>query len=208
LPGATIRDLHDAFTMSDPETGFESRIDTVDYSPDSGKIMVAGQVWRGADDVGAFMRVFRPDGTVYHESFALRDLQQNKGFGAKFYRHAEETYLRMGVKSVRLNANAEVGGYAWARMGFDFADDDARERLVSHAAGAWFTHMTGSAARTPPMPKVAHAWELAALTTPDGTRIGKSVMLGSAWPAVKHLTPRAPGLKVGRDYYAAKERKT
>jgi len=53
-----------------------------------------------------------------HEVFCLNDADQGKDFAKKFMRNSMQEYRRMGVSSVFLTANLDVGAYAWAKYGF------------------------------------------------------------------------------------------
>lgn len=77
--------------------------------------------------VGSIERFFDHDGAeryVEHASFFLNDGYQGAGFGAAFFKASEDMYKRLDIGYIDVGAS-NVGGYAWARMGFEF--HDARE---------------------------------------------------------------------------------
>lgn len=72
-------------------------------------------------NVLAATRVFREvngQREVYHRSFAVDSFVRGQGLGKTFLRNSMSLYADMSVRKVTLNANIEVGSYAWARYGF------------------------------------------------------------------------------------------
>jgi len=72
---------------------------------------------------GSMLRSFkRVNGElrVTHHSFMVNRLYQGKGIAADINENVEEEYEKLGVYSITLRANADIGGYAWARQGYDF----------------------------------------------------------------------------------------
>jgi GNAT superfamily N-acetyltransferase len=219
--GATFADLREMYTYDDPESGLRAEIDTVQAIGTNGSqtwvsgLTVSGNVIDRAGDgeiIGHFERNIDDRGHVEHEKFVLQERFRNQGFGGRFYQHSEQVYRRIGVKLVHLQANMSVGGYAWARMGFDFApgfDGKMGKRyLKSYANFArvlWDEETHGGAPF--PAAQLEHAWDIAALTTPSGRRVGKEALLGQSWYAQKRLAPDAEGVRVGDLYYAAKAKK-
>jgi GNAT superfamily N-acetyltransferase len=217
---ATLRDLYDAYTMEDPETGIRTEITHIYYSPEQNELTIWGKVHHASTaSAGAFARTIDVRGDVRHDEFWVTEKLQGRGFGTKFYRQSEVAYRRMGVGAIRLIANSEVGGYAWARMGFDF-DKTEKDHIWNKGSGPkgilgkaqdlWAIETGSDRIGGLPFPKQDHpwhAWEIAALTTPSGRRVGKEAMLGNAWFAVKELKPGSLGVQVGETYYAAKASK-
>lgn len=58
---------------------------------------------------------------AYHEAFLLNDSAQGKGTAKQVLAETLRVYQQMGVADIILDANIDVGSYAWARYGFDFA---------------------------------------------------------------------------------------
>lgn len=125
-------------------------------------------------------REFRRKGgklVVDHSVFTLDPA--DRGYGKTFLRQSMAAYKKMGVSSITLHANIDVGGYAWARYGFT-PDKDSWERLKEDL---------GSFAQyQPKTAKWNHArkllkeddpraiWELADIPT-----LGKRLLLKSDW---------------------------
>jgi GNAT superfamily N-acetyltransferase len=87
-------------------------------------IKVFGKV-RTADftGVGEFERTIdNSKMSVYHKLLQLDPGVQGSGFAAAFNAQAMQYYRQAGYKEVTLHADIDVGGYAWARQGFNFGD--------------------------------------------------------------------------------------
>lgn len=92
---------------------------------------------RYAENKGEITRTFkkvpgpRPGETrlvVDHVKFELDDGIKGKGIGKEVLRRSLEEYDRLGVDEIKLHANIDVGGYAWAKYGFGW---DMPEELVT-----------------------------------------------------------------------------
>jgi GNAT superfamily N-acetyltransferase len=71
---------------------------------------------------------------VYHDSLKLLPEAQGLGFGTAFFEHSIREYKQHPeIKEVGVTAADLVGGYQWARMGFDFEVD----RYAILAASLW-----------------------------------------------------------------------
>jgi len=57
-------------------------------------------------------------GIVEHETFLLPVKMQAHDLGKKVLGQQIEAYQQLGLKAVELVANANIGGYAWAKYGF------------------------------------------------------------------------------------------
>ncbi|GAA2666792.1 WXG100-like domain-containing protein [Actinoplanes palleronii] len=69
---------------------------------------------------------------VQHLRFDVKPEYQNLGFGRAFNDHMEGWYVESGVDRIVLQAGKSVGGYAWARAGYDWhnnSDYQARDVL-------------------------------------------------------------------------------
>lgn len=97
--------------------------------PKPGTIKISGSVRddRG-DEVGLFTRMLRyrksGDIEVEHVSLELDSDVQGQGFARAFNKRAFDWYRENDVTSVKLLADIDVGGYAWAVAGYDWLDDD------------------------------------------------------------------------------------
>lgn len=155
---------------------------------------------------GTLVRTFSKFGDeVHNDYFVINDYGTNlrgKGFGAKFYKASEEAYKEMGFEKVTIEANISVGGYAWARMGYDF--DTSRGDYYKQEVQKSFVNTYKNRYGTLPTALPQSASEMAAFTGDDGYKVGKNAMLGSYWLAVKYLDESSPSWQAGQAYYASK----
>lgn len=168
-------------------------------------------IQRGEERVGIMSRTVRwgPQSEkleVHHDSFNLLPQEQNKGVAKVVLDESEAYYRSLGVSSIHLKANIDVGGYAWARAGFDFAGADDMEDFVFQTnerfkTSSWLEHtpaekkmFDGLAARA-----TEENFENGTHPTPfefsqlgyDGSDnwLGKRIMLHSEWLGAKSLEP-------------------
>lgn len=186
----------------------------------NGKIEVLGSVHHLAGDgdrteVGHFMRHLERDkkGNLMatHSSLALDDAHQGHGFALGFNDNAERHYQKWGAHAIRLHANITVGGYAWARQGWDFSNDAHRKEM-------WDTFKRWADAHGHTFPKrdydrlrkSGHAWEMADYDPAGETHhvrrwdidkknqvdghfhLGKAFLLQHPWNGTKDLRPGSP----------------
>lgn len=91
-----------------------------------GGVRVQGSI-RNAEgkSIGRFSRAFGrdEDGRLYvvHELLKVQRQYQGAGFQAQFNGNLLDWYRRSGAAYVKVGANIDVGGYTWARAGYDFA---------------------------------------------------------------------------------------
>ncbi len=65
----------------------------------------------------------RDDGIeVHHDLFKLPESAQGKGTSKRVLAMFYEQYRRMGVTEISVDANINIGGYTWARYGFQATD--------------------------------------------------------------------------------------
>lgn len=84
-----------------------------------GKISVEVRVYEGEMEVGRIVRSIDVErGEIEHDLFKLRKGVRGKGIGRQVTEATMDLYRRMGMSEVKVHANIDVGGYAWARMGF------------------------------------------------------------------------------------------
>lgn len=199
------------------------RTDMDDYdSGDNGQTLrVLGSVIdsHGAT-VGSFHREYYRDEhgrlVARHEELKLAPEVQGNGFAREFNGHLESWYRRNGVDYISLRANIDVGGYAWARAGYDFSDQAGYEDVIGRLRDAVEDYETEADQAADPRHatslrrQVAKAEallervdaaprrqitpvEIAALGRPKGAGghtarwIGRDALLGSAWEGVKWL---------------------
>lgn len=63
---------------------------------------------------------------VHHDLLTIQPQYQGQGFADAYYKHLYDQYEANGVDVVTIQANIDVGGYAWAQRGFDW-DERAGE---------------------------------------------------------------------------------
>jgi len=85
--------------------------------------------------VGKFERAISrdADGKMYakHELLEIQRKYQGSGFQAEFNGNLIDWYKRSGLSYVKVGANIDIGGYTWARAGYDFADTGSALGLIS-----------------------------------------------------------------------------
>lgn len=83
---------------------------------------------------GTFQRDFHRDTDgllwVEHAYLKLERRHQGQGFAKAFNEYLYDWYRDSGVDHVKVHANIDVGGYTWARQGFDFRDEDEAEKVL------------------------------------------------------------------------------
>lgn len=126
--------------------------------------------------------------SVYHESLFLDERFQGRGAGEVVVAQAFERYKAAGFEEVGLEA-AEVGRYTWAKFGFEWADDDVRERKVKELTA--FLEREGIAnAAALARQQASSAQKLARWVDQNGRKLGKDFLLDpktSVWNGVKLL---------------------
>lgn len=104
-----------------------------------GESTARGKVFSGPHQVGTFTRdlSLHDEGRleVHHSYLDLEAHAQGSGFARAFNDRAFERYAQAGVDDVTIFAALDVGGYAWARQGFelDTSGAAAGERELARA---------------------------------------------------------------------------
>lgn len=176
------------------------------------------------DDIGAFTKTVKMHPSKYGKIRMHHDLveffdpkNQGGGTGIDFYRHNEQAYKKISkIEDVTLTANINVGGYAWARVGYQFDTSSSKGRmykadLFMRAFKLWnyvankYSKKTGNPAPDFPFtPASFTPHSLAALKAPWDTgakRFGKQFMLKKMWLGVKSMNDNSVDWKVGQLYY-------
>ena len=170
--------------------------------------------------VGHMSRRFEKDKDgnilVYHKSFEIDKEAQGKGIASDMNENVEKEYEKLGVDFIKLNANANVGGYAWARQGYDFESDYDRERTeqrfivilgyLYNDAGVFDKREYDG--YVDEIKSFKHSWEFASWNPSyredDSENLGKTLLLGQQWDGVKSLDKKSIGYQIGKAYFAAK----
>jgi hypothetical protein len=178
--------------------GYRVSVDSLDVISGDSHATIKGTIRdsRGRK-IGSFERILERDPdtgglSAYHESLKLSRATQGSGFAEDFNRNLYDWYRRSGITRVDLEANQDVGGYAWATQGYDFKDE--------RAARAWLEaarrKANGPASRRPGAPSPEQLAELraylddieagrVALSAPDIARFGRQPGQGgrdAMWP--------------------------
>lgn len=187
---ATIRKAYD---YHDEPTGLTARVLKItDHGPGEPVEVEIAIHDRSGNKVGEAGRVVERDGHgVYHDALMLDGPVQGQGFATRYNQNAERTYRAAGIDEIRLLANVDVGGYAWARAGYDFRNSRNRGK-VSHRARQTLSEFTPAEQATiqavlddpafTPLAMAMAGWRPGATMWP-----GKRVMLDSSWAGVKKL---------------------
>jgi hypothetical protein len=152
------------------------------------------------------------DGTlhVYHSYFEAGDTGAESGKG--LFRTSMGAYRALGVKTVTVSANIDVGGYAWARFGYKPKTQGIWDSLRSSAKysldimkGNGFNKQThGRTTRFNPLtdaeyhtvkrilenPDPTKLWDLADCKV-GGKEVGKALLLGTGWGGIIDLADKA-----------------
>lgn len=174
-----------------PDGGKAAEVNASVYNKDGQKV---GIVVRG-------LHAGQDGARVHNAEMLLSPKYQGQGFASEFTKQTEARLKAAGVKEASLRANQDVGGYAWARKGFDWADPGEGQKKVGDLA-SWY--------KGQPHPDPAVTKEIAALAARakdpasaqfpapfDLSRVGyqpgastwpgKEFLLGTGWDGVKTL---------------------
>lgn len=205
--------IHDAdadriFEGTFGSAGYTTHV-TATLAPGSDWTHVAGIVRdKDGHEIGEFGRSFYPqEGRVEHGLLRFNDPKnEGTGFAADFNAHAFNEYAQAGYHTVEVHADIDVGGYAWAKQGFDFDNEPDRHAMVDRLhyeaemlgpgrAGPIKAAIEGLRRRldTDHPPTALEMSEVGKQFAHPGehgaTWFGKEAMLGSDWHGVKHLDP-------------------
>jgi SPP1 gp7 family putative phage head morphogenesis protein len=117
---------------------------------------------------------------VTHDFFRVDPEYQGGGHARAMMRGALDAYRRMGATAIRVHANIDVGGYAWARLGFVPDDPDDLFWQIETALDRIARDRIASAT------DIAEARE--ALSDPDNfawrvarSKLGRKLLFNSDW---------------------------
>lgn len=113
------------------------RYDGFGVRGDRSGMLVSGRIYPNeidGDEAGTFQRAFyrddRGDLIAVHAYLRLESQYRGRGFATAFNGRLEDWYRRQGVTRIDLLANIDVGGYAWAAAGYDFADPEEAQEML------------------------------------------------------------------------------
>lgn len=151
----------------------------------------------------------RPD--VHHDFFEVNKPYQGKGLSSTMLKEAHNLYRQMGFETITVMANIDVGGFAWARAGFDFDSPEAMEEIVDRFDNAFknrtinFTREEFQAWEKLKAKATADNWHEGRAPAPidfaqigadrtwtDSTSggsmwVGKKILLGATWNGIKDV---------------------
>jgi len=191
------------FNYHDPESGIQTEFTKLE-ADEYNSVTVSGVILnKNGNKIGDFDRTINMDG-VSHDYFKIdRWDERGSGFGARYYSHLERSYYEAGITGeIKMLANIDVGGYAWARMGYDFQSTSDKNAILDHLSNYYYQTNDEYLEDTGNVPDTAY--EVAAFVDPEGRRLGKDVLLGSNWYATKEIDPWSPGWEAGERYYNSK----
>ena len=195
--------------------GAELKLTVEDY--DFNDIDIRGTVKHNNRKIAEFSRYLTKVGSklqMDHGHFEVSEEHRGNGYGSEFFSQSEREYKKWGVNSIKLFADLQVGAYAWARLGFDFASTWDRSHVKNRVAD-WLQGSNLSdavvAAATRSVRLFKYPYQFAALavkTTSGITRyVGKEILTGERrpfWSGVKYLDKNyAPTIAAGK-YLALK----
>jgi hypothetical protein len=160
--------------------------------------------------LGEIERIIDPSSkTAMHDWLKIEPGQRGGGFVKEMTKNQFEVYQAIGIQKVKLLANIDVGGYAWAKYGFlpdakewDLLKAHVGRRLADLERGQLIDPESSAAARLIlQSPDPYHTWALSNLNDPFDPRgwtyvskhgriyqadpaidtVGKALLVGSSW---------------------------
>ena len=188
--------IRKTYERTDEQTGLSTKVEAIAVEDDIAEFRGWTRVDisvrdHDGDDVGqATFHISKDGQTVYHSALVLDDGVQGQGFATRQMMHVVDAYRQAGVKTMSLDANHDVGGYAWARAGFSF--DQGRGASTGHGRAEIADRFRLRASQYP-----AHREQMRRVAdNPDSSPIdfamvghtpgattwpGKEIMLQSTW---------------------------
>jgi hypothetical protein len=206
------RQIGEMFEYTDPQTGYRSEVTQVDvhgsaerpsyFAVISIKDQTGLEVGRATRSIWP-VRADPSKVSIHHGSFLLGKRAQGGGFSKRWLAQMDDRYREAGIDRITLFTD-DVGGYAWAKAGFDFSDRDGPKHVAT-LVGRKLRSKEGQ--RNLPQRVITDGEELirrAQSTDPEErptpmefamlgwtpgaeTWVGKESMLGSGWGGVKQL---------------------
>lgn len=199
------------------EAGLPEGTLTVSVKPAStlSKLTVAVRYSRPDDykkaSVALHRQIYPSERKVHNWQFSVAKDLQGHGIGAKMTAALEDLWRSEGIETVTVGANVDVGGYAWARLGFEFKDpaqaaefvSDAQKQITKYAP-IWAKKVSPEyvedvkaqvqalqerldAGDTILPAEIAMLGYREGLDDPPFYWLGKRVLLGTSWDGVKDL---------------------
>jgi len=191
------------FTDFSHESGYNIQTDSITFQDEIDTLTYEGRIFdKDGKSIGNISLDYHPDINTGHISYIRLQRESRKtGFGRNYTNHIENVFFNeMKVSKITLLAAMDVGGYFWARAGYDFSFDNGKRNAVNWLKKEW-TYRYNNDVPSNILKNLNHTWDIASLVGPDGFRIGKQTMLGCSWDGEKK--PDGIGRQVGLEYYNA-----
>lgn len=230
--------------FSDPNGSFVSELEGIDsYKDGPNTKCEIGLSIRDADGehIGRLNRAAWRDAdgllNVKNVEFTLHSEHQGKGIADTLYKNSEQYWKHLSggnPLNIHISANISVGVYAWAKKGFDFADDKELRTAKSEFIEFWKSngedpHEVLRNCGVNSIDDLKHSWDFATLD--DGNKyditdlvqpgtenerykseiqgtggVGKAFMLGgkSHWKGIRRLNQGSDHDKVSDHYLKQK----
>lgn len=171
----------------------------VKYTPDKnelyvkfsgGGVTVARSFYHNGKDLG-----------VYHNMFAIKEELQGRGTSRAVLGAFLEQYENMGVKEIALQANLEVGAYAWAQYGFKTMKQEVDYIISSAADNSVLPKSALDDARriVDDFYKHHSETEMFPMKYLSSQAYGKDLLMGESWQGQLDLTDKS-ALKMFKRY--------
>jgi hypothetical protein len=142
------------------------------------------------------------ENTMQHEWFELGENNQGTGVGARMLVDSLDVYMRHRIDHVTTTANIDVGGNAWAKLGFKAEDPAAFRDMVMNRI---YPISSISDTRKEEIIREVRGRETFAPEWLANQPEGKSILLGANWHARINLGISGNNLRVKlRDKIAKK----
>ena len=157
-----------------------------------------GPLVKNGQQIGNISREINPEtGEVHHGYLKFNGPTQGAGLGKQLLGNQVDLYNKMGMKSIGLFANIDVGGYAWAKYGFQPKPYDwttlqsgMNRRLMGlHQSGEISPEALDAAQTLIRQPDPKALWNISDITgkTKSGEPLGKKLLLNQSWSGSLNL---------------------
>jgi hypothetical protein len=204
---------HVGVTADGVEVTMTAQVENVYVDPYGDGIVVSGNVYDQDGNIATSdpweRKIYMENGELVAENALLRLEPEYRGLGfAKtFNTNAENYYISHGIDKVNVHAALDVGGYAWAKQGFDWAPKGGAtwtvkgqfDDVLSDPSLPASVRRSGMDLRARldlpnydpdyPTPREVASW---GYVQGASTWPGKQTLLGSDWYGQKSLTPSGP----------------
>lgn len=211
----TFNEVYGVTHVADDGTIMEARVENVYVDPYGDGIVVSGNVYDQDGNIATSdsweRKIYMENGELVAENalLTLEPEYRGLGFAKTFNTNAENYYISHGIDKVNVHAALDVGGYAWAKQGFDWAPKGGAtwtvkgqfDDVLSDPSLPASVRRSGESLRARldlpnydpdyPTPREVASW---GYVQGASTWPGKQTLLGSDWHGQKRLTPSGPRL--------------